>query len=351
MNETLRHLENLGAFPYESDASREFEKRLIRVVTRLYRQLDSTSVDIIEVAKEGPTAEKTEDLMNEHYDMDILFFKAFLDQRYMAYSMGYYGEARDEIRNEYVSLEEAQRRKFELICKRAMITGNERILDFGCGFGGLERYLIDRFPNIRIVGITPSRTQINFLKECLNNPADPISKHQFTLIEGIFETVPISALGRESFDLIISIGTLEHIKNLKSVFKRMSELLVADGRAFHHLIISNPIIRPFLSQRNEGMWQYFPGGRIWPFEIFKHQTEHFELVESWFVNGLNYWCTLEEWHSRFWKNINSIYPQILQDDDLIYWSKYFSYCKSVFAPMDGTVVGNGHFLYKKMMRI
>ena len=75
MNETLRHLENLGAFPYESDASREFEKRLIRVVTRLYRQLDSTSVDIIEVAKEGPTAEKTEDLMNEHYDMDILFLR------------------------------------------------------------------------------------------------------------------------------------------------------------------------------------------------------------------------------------------------------------------------------------
>lgn len=346
MNETLKHLENLGIFSYGSKASREFEERLIRVVTRKYRQLNDTVTDPTEIAREGPTAEKTESLMNKHYDMDITFFKSFLDQDYMAYSMGYYGETIDEIREQSISLEEAQRRKFELICERSMITGTERILDLGCGFGALERFLIDRFPNIKIVGVTPSRTQINFLRECMDNPTDPISRHQFTLIEGTLETV--STLGSDSFDLIVSIGTLEHIKNLKAAFKYMSDLLVSDGHLFHHLIISKSPIHSLLNPREEeGIRQYFPGGRIWSFEILRHQTEHFELVKDWFINGLNYWCTLEEWHCRFWQNINSIYPRILQDDDLIFWSKYFSYCKSVFAPMDGTVVGNGHFLYEK----
>lgn len=348
MTEMPKHLENLGIFSYGSKASREFEERLIRVVTRKYRQFNDPVTDLTEIAKEGPTAEKTESLMNKHYDMDIIFFKSFLDQDYVAYSMGYYGETIDEIRKQSISLEEAQRRKFELICERARITGSERILDFGCGFGALERYLIERFPNIKIVGMTPSATQINFLKDCLETPADPMSRHQFTLIEGTFETVPISTLGRESFDLIISIGTLEHIKNLKSVFKKMSELLVAEGRAFHHLIISKPTIPSLLNPREtEGIRQYFPGGRIWPVEILRHQTENFECVKDWFINGLNYWRTLEDWHSRFWQNINRIYPETLQDDALIFWSRYFSYCKSVFAPMDGSVVGNGHFLYQK----
>lgn len=345
MTETLKHLENIGVFSYGSKASRKFENRLNRVMTRFYRQLDNTGTDTTEMAKEGATAEQTEDLMNKHYDMNIDLFKSFLDQSYMAYSMGYYGETIDETRNQSLSLEEAQKRKFDLICKRAMITGRERVLDFGCGFGALERYLIDRFPDIRIVGITPSRTQINFLTECLDNPADPISRDRFTLIEGTFETIPISMLGPESFDLIVSIGVLEHIKNLKSVFKYMSELLVADGRSFHHLIISKPIIPLFLSHKGI---QYFPGARIWPFQTLENQTEYFKLVESWFVNGLNYWYTLEEWHSRFWQNIDSLYPRILQDDSVRYWNRYFSDNKSAFAPMDGTVFGNGQFLYKKI---
>ena len=98
--------------------------------------------------------------------------------------MAYYGETPNTIRTSTVSLEEAQRAKFALIAKRARIEGHERILNIGCGFGSLETYLLEEFPNLEIVGITPSKVQAIYLRQRMQNPSTPLGRGNFTIMEG-----------------------------------------------------------------------------------------------------------------------------------------------------------------------
>jgi cyclopropane-fatty-acyl-phospholipid synthase len=92
--------------------------------------------------------------------------------------------------------------------------------------------------------------------------------------------------------------------------------------------------------------QYYPGCRVWPHSELSKQTEHFDLVNSWFVNGLNYWRTLDEWHRRFWSNIPKLYGAVYDTAAIKYWNEYFMLCKVMFAPMDGQFYGNSHYLFK-----
>ena len=95
------------------------------------------------------------------------------------------------------------------------------------------------------------------------------------------------------------------------------------------------------------MAEYFPGGHIWPYEEPKRHDKHLHFVESWFVNGMNYWKTLDEWHERFWNAIEQTYPEHLTLEEVEDWNKYFILCKSMFRPDDGHSYGNGHYLYEK----
>jgi len=102
----------------------------------------------------------------------------------------------------------------------------------------------------------------------------------------------------------------------------------------------------FLDAKRTRIDEYFPGGRIWPFEELAEQTEHLKLENSWYLNGMNYWRTLEEWHKRFWGNIDQI-STIHDEKTIRHWNDYFSLCKIVFSPMNGEMVGNGQYLFSK----
>ena len=70
---------------------------------------------------------------------------AFLDKDYLAYTMAYYGDSASEAKSADLSLEQAQNIKYQLIVERAQIEDGHSILDLGCGFGGLSKYLHEHF--------------------------------------------------------------------------------------------------------------------------------------------------------------------------------------------------------------
>ncbi len=174
-----------------SDELARHEDHLVRYFEREYRRLSDNPVTLQSLGistDQGPMMEETEALMDSHYDERPEFFASFLDTRYMAYSMAYYGESPEIIRSSSASLEEAQRAKFALIAKRARIEGHERILNIGCGFGSLETYLLEEFPDLEIVGITPSTVQIAYLRQNDCKIRQTIlGSGKFKLIEGTFE--------------------------------------------------------------------------------------------------------------------------------------------------------------------
>jgi len=332
-----------------SNELRLYEDRLIRYFTREYQRYIEHPVSLHELGistSEGPIMEDTRSLMERHYDENLEFFKSFLDTRYNAYSMAFYGDTPASIRQSRATLEEAQHAKFDLIAERAQIEGNERVFNIGCGFGSLETYLLERFPNLEIVGITPSKVQAAYLRQRIKDPNDPLGSRRFTLIENTFDPLLIKSTGLSGFNLVISIGTLEHSKNMRILLECIHDILAPHGRTFHHFITSRNVIPKFLDPIKTRIGMYFPGGRAWPHNELAIHTEHFDLVGHWFVNGLNYWRTLEEWHRRFWEKTPFLYDKTFSTDDIAHWNNYFSLCKAVFAPMDGIFYGNSHYLFK-----
>jgi cyclopropane-fatty-acyl-phospholipid synthase len=339
-----------GIFGPGSDELAKHERHLTRFFEREYKRLSDNPVSLESLGistDQGPMMEDTEALMDSHYDERPEFFASFLDKQYTAYSMAYYGETPDAIRTSTASLEEAQRAKFALIAERAKIKGHERILNIGCGFGSLETYLLQEFPDLEIVGVTPSVVQIEHLKQRMQDPSDSLCSGNYTLIEGTFDQTSLAVLGELQYNLVISVAVFEQAYNMRSILERINKLLVPGGRSFHHFITSKIVIPQFLDPNKTKIGLYFPGGRVWPHNEFSRHTNHFELEESWFINGLNYWRTLDEWHRRYWENIPSLYKSVFDTRAIAHWNEYFSLCKAVFAPMEGDFYGNSHYLFRK----
>lgn len=332
---------------YGPDSSKmiQQEKSLTRYLEKEYQgylqkpvSLESTGVS----TEKGPIMDQTEDLMKAHYDENIALFMGFLDKRYRAYTMAYYGEnAADDI-----SLEDAQSQKFELITQRAQIKGDEKILNIGCGFGSLEAYLLEKYPDLQITGINPSKVQSSYLKEKMQEPSHPLS-NGFSLLEDVFDESITDKLGTSQYDLVISIGVFEQLLNMKAMLNLIAMLLKPKGRTFHHFITSRVTTPQVQLHEKTVIGKYFPGGRIWPHDEFSRHTEDLELVDTWFVNGKNYWRTLDDWHHRYWQNVPGLFASNFGIEAIRYWNDYFMLCKAMFAPLDGTFYGNSQYLFKR----
>ena len=333
---------------YGSEELLKFEKQMTRYFEREYERWHGNSItpeSYNTSALKGDIVNKEADTRSiDHYNKDLKIYQAFLDKKYMAYSMAYYGSsATTEIINSRISLEQAQREKYKLIVRRADIQDGQNILDIGCGFGGFIKYLFEVFPNITVSGLNPSTTQTEYIRNVLN-----FDNSRFNLIQQRFDENSQYSIPCDSYDRVISIGAFEHFSNFDFLFKYQNNILKQGGKCFHHLIVSVDTIPNFLNAENTLMADYFPGGHIWPYSELKRYNTHLQLKDSWFVNGMNYWKTLDEWHKRFWQSIDQLFPDYLSIEDVESWNRFFVLCKAMFRPNQGRSYGVGHYLYEKI---
>ena len=323
------------------------EADVARFLERDYRrQTDCPSRAPI-VTDTGPILAEAASLMARHYDADLSLFAAFLDPHYMAYSMGWYGDEPEAIRASNASLHQAQKAKLALAVERSGIVGDQHILDLGCGFGCLETFLAETRPGVKVTALTASRTQADYIEACRRDPNHPLSSLDLRLIRADFGTISEEELGVSAYDGFVSIAVFEQAHNLRAAFSKIARLLRPGGRAFLHFITSRVTIPRLLDADRSLTARYFPGGRVWPYQIITQHTAPLELESSWFISGLNYWRTLEAWHQAFWLNLSSMYPGALDVEGVQHWNQYFSLCKACFTPMNGDTVGVGHFLLRK----
>lgn len=340
-----------GIHPYGSPEIAQFEKHMARYFGREYSRWQKNA-DVPEAyginSFEGKmtTATSRDSLIKEHYDGEFQVFKTFLDKDYLAYTMAYYGATAGKVKAADLSLEQAQNKKYRLIVERAKIEDGQNILDLGCGFGGLSKYLLEHFQNITVTAVNPSRVQIKYIHQCLKKVEHPLDRSRFELIPTFFDEVTDTQMHAGQFDRVVSLGLLEHISNMDALFAKIAHLLAPGGKCFHHCIVSIPTVPKLLDSVDTLMGTYFPGGQIWPFSEPLRHHNYLQPVNSWFVNGLNYWRTLDCWHKRFWESINQLYPAIINREQVEAWNKYFSLCKAMFIPFDGKMYGNGHYLYE-----
>ena len=210
-----------------------------------------------------------------------------------------------------ISLEQAQNAKYKLIAQRADIQDGQSILDLGCGFGGLSKYLLKAYPNIVITAINPSEIQTNYIRNELIENEKVFDNSRFELKKIYFESANKAGIKKNTFDRVISIGLIEHISNIDLLQKNIAYMLKDGGKCLHHCIVAKDLIPQYLSAEETIMGIYYPGAHIWPYSELRRHKKHLKLVDNWFLNGMNYWKTLDVWHQQFWDNIDKLYPKYL----------------------------------------
>lgn len=340
-------LEKEGIYRHGSEELLKFEKRLTTYFTREYKLHKGNENEKV-ILNDGPLALSPEELADNHYDEGIPFFQTFLDEKTMSYTMAFFDDDPDKALNSSKTLDQAQTDKFKLIAQRMKIKGDEKLLNLGCGFGYFESYLLSTYPNIEISSITHSKDQHNFITNRMSKTDDILSSDRFHLFFGELGDDTSNLLGKYKYDVVCSVGLVEQIKNVDKFFKIIDELLVEKGRTFHHLIVSRDLIPQLLDPNKTLIGDYFPGGIVLPFSAIRDNVfENFDIDNAWFVNGTNYWQTLDKWHLNFWENIHLIYPEKMDFKRVHYWNKYFVLCKAMFLPENGRAYGNGQYLFYK----
>ena len=217
-----------------------------------------------------------------HYDLDDRLYQLFLDSE-RQYSCAYFEQGNED-------LETAQLAKKRHIAAKLLIEPGQRVLDIGCGWGGLSRYLAEVGGAGHVTGITLSTEQL----ACAQSRASQ-SIHGERLeyrLEDYRDT-------QGPFERIVSVGMFEHVGTRfhDAFFRKCHELLSEDGVMLLHFIgnsdvpdFNNPWIERYI----------FPGGHIPSMSEFTPAIERARLVICDIeVLRLHYAQTLRLWRERF----------------------------------------------------
>jgi cyclopropane-fatty-acyl-phospholipid synthase len=154
-----------------------------------------------------------------HYDVSNRFYELVLGPS-MTYSCGVWQRPDD-------TLEQAQSAKYELICRKLALADGARLLDVGCGWGGMAMHAA-REHGVQAVGVTLSVRQAEWARKAV---ADA----------GLADRVEIRVQDYRDvhdgpYDAVSSIGMFEHVglANLGTYFGRLHALLVPGGRLLNH---------------------------------------------------------------------------------------------------------------------
>jgi cyclopropane-fatty-acyl-phospholipid synthase len=215
-----------------------------------------------------------------HYDLSEALYRLFLDPQ-MQYSCAYF------VRPD-VSLAEAQRAKMAHIIAKLDVRPNQRVLDIGCGWGGLALE-IARTCQARVTGITLSGQQLEVARKraAQEGLADRVN----------FELVDYRDV-TGSFERIVSVGMFEHVgpKHYRAFFDAVTDRLTPDGAALIHSIGA----RTDGGGGNAWMRKYiFPGGYI---PTLSETLAAVEQTGMWVTDvevlRLHYAHTLRQWLAR-----------------------------------------------------
>ena len=256
--------------------------------------------------------------VSHHYDISDDLYDLFLDPK-RQYSCAYF-------KNENDDLETAQNNKIQHIIKKLNIKKDQKVLDIGCGWGGLALE-IARKTDCEVTGITLSENQLKYATQ---------KAKELNLDNQVkFKLIDYRELN-EKFDRIVSVGMFEHVgrKFYKKFFKQVERLLKDDGVSLIHTIGS------VMPPRDPHPWitkYIFPGGYTPSLSEVTKPVEKAGLVVSDIeVLKLHYSYTLKNWKLNCLKNKEKII-KMFDEKFFRMWEFYLAGCEMAFKWGDQVV--------------
>jgi cyclopropane-fatty-acyl-phospholipid synthase len=238
--------------------------------------------------------------IKHHYDVGNDFYSLWLDDHH-AYSCAYFPTGNED-------LTAAQEAKFDLICRKLRLQPGERLLDIGCGWGGLIRHAVRQY-GVTALGITLSESQAALARDRIAR--DGLSDRCAVEVRD-YRDLPSEVM----FDKIASVGMFEHVgrAQLETYFATANRLTRPGGLFLNHGIISLDDARAKHGEaapprRLWGMGRFidryvFPDGELVPLatvvaagEATGFETRDVENLREHYAETLRHWVRRLEWRS------------------------------------------------------
>ncbi len=240
-----------------------------------------------------------------HYDIGNDLYSRMLD-KLLIYSCAYWKNA--------TTLDEAQEAKLDLIARKLGLKPGMKVVDIGCGWGGLAKYLAENY-GVVVLGITVSRKQASFAKELCRGLPVQIRLEDYRKLSG-------------KFDRVISVGMFEHVgyKNYKKFMQVVRRCLKDDGLFLLHTIGSNvSVVRtdPWIEK------YIFPNSMLPSARQICEASEGIFVMEDWHNFSVHYDRTLLAWYENFnnaWDEIKEKYGERFYR----MWKYYLLACAGAF---------------------
>ena len=245
-----------------------------------------------------------------HYDIGNDLYTRMLDPR-MVYTCAYWKHAK--------TLTEAQEAKLDLVCRKLGLQPGMRVLDLGCGWGGLASWAAEKY-GCTVLGVTLSKDQASLGSQLWKHLPVELRICDYRDVQG-------------TFDRVVSIGMMEHVgpKNHRAMLETIDRCLAPDGVALVHTIANNRSLRhgtPFIEK------YIFPNAVAPSLAQIGRAVEGLFVVEDLHNIGPDYDPTLMAW----WENFDRTYSEIAGSYDrkfYLMWKFYLLAAAGASRSRDG----------------
>lgn len=220
--------------------------------------------------------------ISHHYDVNNRFYELVLGPS-MGYTCAVYP-------TDGATLEQAQTEKFDLVARKLALQRGQRLLDVGCGWGGMVMHAAKEY-GVRALGVTLSRQQAEWGQKAV-------------AAAGLSELVEIRHLDyrdvpETGFDAVSSIGLTEHIGVVKipAYARRLGTKLTPGGRLLNHCITRPSMAHASISRRGFIRRYVFPDGElpgvsevVRDLELAGLEVRHEENLREHYAKTCHAWC-------------------------------------------------------------
>ena len=314
-------------------------RRLLRSRIRQERQKGtSTLTSLINQLEDDPLAHHVRAANRQHYELPPQFFSAILG-RHLKYSCCYWPSGTQD-------LDEAEEAMLELSCHRAQIEDGMQVLELGCGWGSLALWMAQRYPASRIISMSNSHSQREFILDCARRRG----------VENLeVETADINHFETQRrFDRVVSIEMFEHVRNYPALFARIGRWLESGGKLFVHVFCHKDLTYPFETEGAD-IWMgrhFFTGGLMPSETLLTRVQKELALQQMWRLSGRHYQKTARAWL----RNMSRRKPEILAlfnrtyppEQVCLWWNRwriFFLSCQELFGFRGGQEWQVCHYLF------